>query len=131
LLTFSRGNTFSVVCDERPAIRNAIIRITSRIRFRLGRQGLLRSYFFAAIARLREKTSAIYQKLMNELIARAVAFRSNRLGFREIILIPKLAILLARFGLDSTSGGAQAGSGCPYSSLQPGWNFFGKHKQFM
>jgi hypothetical protein len=36
---------------------------------------------------------------MNELIARAVAFRSKRLGVREIILIPKLAFWL----LDSAS----------------------------
>jgi hypothetical protein len=36
---------------------------------------------------------------MNELIAHAVAFRSNRLGVREIILIPKLAFWL----LDSAS----------------------------
>jgi hypothetical protein len=56
---------------------------------------------------LREKTSAIYQKLMNDLSrARSASARSDG-AFRGIVrdhFDSKLAVLVARFGLDSALG---------------------------
>jgi hypothetical protein len=68
---------------------------------------------------------------MNELMNRAVSAAPGDMrsaASSRDNLDSKLAILAARFGLDSTFGGGQLGRERLAADLRPGWNFLRKRK---